>query len=236
MTELRDDVFATEQASPGPPTSEERLLRAATTLFSDKGFEATRTRDISTTAGMSPSAMYVHFPSKEDLLFQLVRRSNERALALVLSAVAPFTDPIDRLRALVREFSIMHARNFRRARIAQYESRHLSPEHRETVAETRLQIRSPRCARCRTGSIRVCSSFPTPASPFWRSCPSRWTSAAGTAPTANSRRRNWATSTPISFCASSTPPATDGPSDAVRDAQRVRPHPRESGVQFFERE
>ena len=141
MTELRDDVSATEEPSPGPPTSEERLLRAATTLFSDKGFEATRTRDISTMAGMSPSAMYVHFPSKEDLLFQLVRRSNERALALVLEAVAPFTDPIDRVRALVREFSIMHARNFRRARIAQYESRHLDPEHREVVAETRLQIR-----------------------------------------------------------------------------------------------
>lgn len=141
MTELRDDVCATGEPGPGSPTSEERLLRAATTLFSDKGFEATRTRDISRTAGMSPSAMYVHFPSKEDLLFQLVRRSNERALALVLSAVAPFTDPIDRVRSLVREFSMMHARNFRRARIAQYESRHLSPEHHETVAETRLQIR-----------------------------------------------------------------------------------------------
>ena len=57
MTELQEGISAADEPSPGPPTSEERLLRAATTLFSDKGFEATRTRDISTMAGMSPSAM-----------------------------------------------------------------------------------------------------------------------------------------------------------------------------------
>ncbi|QNG20537.1 TetR/AcrR family transcriptional regulator [Rhodococcus triatomae] len=122
-------------------SSEDRLLRAATDLFSDVGYEATRTRDISTRAGMSPAALYVHFPSKEELLFRLILRSTERSLAIVTDAVEAHTEPVDRIRALVREFSKVHATKYQRARIAQYERRHLTPEHREAVSEIRRQIR-----------------------------------------------------------------------------------------------
>ncbi|MDV7245922.1 MULTISPECIES: helix-turn-helix domain-containing protein [Rhodococcus] len=117
MTDLRDETPAPGQPIRDLSSSEERLLTAATMLFSDRGFEATTTRDISAMAGLSPAAMYVHFSSKEELLFRLVCRAHERALAQVLDAVAPFTDPIDRVRALVRDFSMLHATNFRKARI-----------------------------------------------------------------------------------------------------------------------
>ncbi|QTJ65106.1 TetR/AcrR family transcriptional regulator [Rhodococcus sp. ZPP] len=152
MTDLQNET----PAPGGQPihdlsSSEERLLAAATMLFSDKGFEATTTRDISAVAGLSPAAMYVHFPSKEELLFRLVSRAHERALTQALDAVAPFTDPVDRVRALVRDFSMLHATNFRKARIAQYESRHLSAEHREVVAQTRLQIRVAAMREVRRG-------------------------------------------------------------------------------------
>ncbi|MCQ4122080.1 TetR/AcrR family transcriptional regulator [Rhodococcus tibetensis] len=162
MTDLRDPTLAAGEPSRDASTSEERLLAAATVLFSDRGFEATTTRDISTMAGLSPSAMYVHFPSKEDLLFRLVCRAHERALAQVLDAVAPFTDPIDRVRALVRDFSMLHATNFRKARIAQYESRHLNAEHHEVVAQTRLQIRVAAMREVRRGIDQGVFLIPDP--------------------------------------------------------------------------
>ena len=87
MTDLRDETPAPGQPIRDLSSSEERLLTAATMLFSDRGFEATTTRDISAMAGLSPAAMYVHFPSKEELLFRLVCRAHERALAQVLDAL-----------------------------------------------------------------------------------------------------------------------------------------------------
>ncbi len=41
-----------------------RLREAAIEAFARKGFHGTTTRDISTAAGMSPAALYVHYPSK----------------------------------------------------------------------------------------------------------------------------------------------------------------------------
>ncbi|GAA4473652.1 TetR/AcrR family transcriptional regulator [Rhodococcus olei] len=137
----------------GPPTGTglDRLLRAALELFSDKGFEATRTRDISARAGLSPAALYVHFASKEEVLHHLVRTTNESTLRALRDAVEPYDDPISRLRAFVTEFSLMHARGYQHARVAQYESRHLLPEHAEIIARTRLQIREAARAEVQRG-------------------------------------------------------------------------------------
>ena len=60
-----------------------RLLAAAVAAFAAKGFHGTTTRDISTTAGMSPAALYVHHRSKEELLHQISLAGHERTLALV---------------------------------------------------------------------------------------------------------------------------------------------------------
>ena len=46
---------------------------AAVEAFAAKGFHGTTTRDISTAAGMSPAALYVHHRSKEELLYELSR-------------------------------------------------------------------------------------------------------------------------------------------------------------------
>lgn len=121
--------------------SERRLLDAAVELFSDLGFQATRTREISSRAGLSPAAMYVHFPSKEDLLFRLVHDAHESTLRLLADAVTPHQDPVDRVHALVHAFSTVHAERYRTARIAQYESRHLTPEHHREVGRIRSRIR-----------------------------------------------------------------------------------------------
>ncbi|OPZ55988.1 MAG: HTH-type transcriptional repressor KstR2 [bacterium ADurb.BinA028] len=76
------------------PASEtvQRLFSAAAEAFAAKGFHATTTRDIASRAGLSPAGVYVHFASKEDLLFHLSRDGHEEALALVTEAVAGARD------------------------------------------------------------------------------------------------------------------------------------------------
>ncbi|MFI5427759.1 TetR/AcrR family transcriptional regulator [Aeromicrobium sp. UC242_57] len=121
-------------------TARERLLNAAVEAFAEKGFAATTTRDIASRAGMSPAAVYVHHNSKESLLFTVSLDGHRKALDVITTAAASSTDPVDRLRTMVYEFSLWHADNSRVGRIVQYEYHALSPEHRAEVAVFRRSI------------------------------------------------------------------------------------------------
>ena len=120
--------------------SAQRLMDAAVDAFADKGFHATSTRDIAARAQMSPAGVYVHFTSKQDLLFQLCRRGHVLALEVVETARKSADTPPAQLAAIVSAFASWHAEQFRTARIVQYEFPHLSPEHRAEVMTLRKQI------------------------------------------------------------------------------------------------
>ena len=121
-------------------TARERLLEAAVEAFAEKGFTATTTRDIASRAGMSPAAVYVHHDTKESLLFTVSVEGHRAALDVIRSAASAETDPVPRLRHMVRDFSTWHAVNSRVGRIVQYEFDALTPEHRAEVAGYRRRI------------------------------------------------------------------------------------------------
>ena len=59
------------------------MLIAAAHAFADRGYHATTTRDIASLAGMSPAAVYIHYRSKEELLFQISKIGHELSLAVL---------------------------------------------------------------------------------------------------------------------------------------------------------
>jgi AcrR family transcriptional regulator len=120
--------------------SSQRLMDAAVDAFADKGFHATSTRDIAARARMSPAGVYVHFASKQDLLFELCRRGHVLALEVVTTARNSADTPPAQLVAVVSAFARWHAEQFRTARIVQYEFPQLSAEHRDEVMTLRKQI------------------------------------------------------------------------------------------------
>ena len=84
----------------------DRILRAATVLFAERGFAATSVRDIASSAGAQPSALYAQFVSKEGLLSAIGVAGFERAIrrarrALVERASKSAGDQLD---ALVRTY------------------------------------------------------------------------------------------------------------------------------------
>ncbi len=119
-----------------------RIMLAAADAFADRGFHATTTRDIASRAGLSPAGVYVHFASKEVLLFELSRRGHLRARDLLVDAADQAPTPTEALRALIGGFSRWHAEHHELGRIVQFEFRHLSPEHREAVLGLRKEIDS----------------------------------------------------------------------------------------------
>jgi AcrR family transcriptional regulator len=120
------------------PAAARRLLTGAVAAFAERGYQATTTRDIASRAGMSPAALYVHYPSKEQLLFE-ISLYGHRAAQEVLSAVDGST-PADRLRAMIQAFTAWHAEHHTVARIVQYELAALSPDHFAEVATYRRSI------------------------------------------------------------------------------------------------
>ena len=117
-----------------------RIMLAAADAFAERGFPATTTRDIASRAGLSPAGVYVHFASKEVLLFELSRRGHVRARDLLVDAARAASGPADALRSIIGGFSRWHAEQHQMGRIVQYEFRHLAPEHRDEVLALRKEI------------------------------------------------------------------------------------------------
>lgn len=121
-------------------TTVDRLMRAAAQAFAEKGFHATTTRDIASGAGLSPAGVYVHFGSKEELLFNLSRSGHQSALQMLRAAVEGLEAPTERLAAAMQQFSAWHAEQHQLAKVVQYEHQHLTPEHRAEVLGLRKDI------------------------------------------------------------------------------------------------
>jgi len=123
------------------PAAARRLLTGAIDAFAERGFQATTTRDIASRAGMSPAALYVHYPSKERLLFEISLYGHRAALDVLRNADHG-SSPADRLRGMISAFTAWHAEHHTIARVVQYELAALTPEHLAEVAAIRRAISS----------------------------------------------------------------------------------------------
>ncbi|MBT2226585.1 TetR/AcrR family transcriptional regulator [Nonomuraea sp. NEAU-A123] len=81
----------------GPETRAE-ILRVALRLFTEKGYEGTSTRDISSALGMTKSSLYYHFQNKEEIVASLVegRRHELDDFIEWLAAQPPTPDRLEK--------------------------------------------------------------------------------------------------------------------------------------------
>jgi AcrR family transcriptional regulator len=75
----------------------EKILDAARNLFVTEGYESVSMRKIAEAIEYSPTAIYVHFKDKAELMQQLCQH-DFRSLAHVFQDLAAIADPIERIR------------------------------------------------------------------------------------------------------------------------------------------
>ena len=126
---------------PALSAAQRHLLSAATEAFAELGFGGTSTRDIAARANRSAAAVYVHFGSKEELLFAISLWGHQRSLACLRQASEAVTEPAERLHHMVRAFTTWHMDNARLGRVVQYEFNAMNKEHRDELAILRRQIK-----------------------------------------------------------------------------------------------
>ena len=79
------------------PSTRDRVVDAAMRLFGERGYAATSIAHIEAAAGLSPGSgsLYRHFPSKEALLMEGVRRRVAEGAALRAALQSPPAEPVD---------------------------------------------------------------------------------------------------------------------------------------------
>jgi AcrR family transcriptional regulator len=85
----------------GLTDSRREILRTAARLFQERGYDATSMQDIASALGLSKAALYHHFESKDEILFQIQNYGMDIFEERVLSAVKQIADPDERLRACI---------------------------------------------------------------------------------------------------------------------------------------
>jgi AcrR family transcriptional regulator len=133
--------------------SSRRLLLAAIAAFAKHGFQAATTREIANGAGMSPAAVYVHYKSKSDLLYEISRIGHQSVLDEVEEALRdPSDDPEYRVRRYVAAFAKWHADHHVVARVIQYELMALPPRQFRKIAELRRRFPELLAAELKAGA------------------------------------------------------------------------------------
>jgi TetR/AcrR family transcriptional regulator, transcriptional repressor for nem operon len=83
----------------------ERLVMTALRLFGEKGYESTSVSDILKAAGANSGSLYHFFPTKQDLLLEVLRRYREGIGPMLLApAWEGVDDPIERVFALLAAY------------------------------------------------------------------------------------------------------------------------------------
>jgi AcrR family transcriptional regulator len=118
-----------------------RIEDAALELFFESGYRSTSMRDIAQACGITAAALYNHFPSKDQILYSMVRRLHEELeAAIVAAADEAGADPRDRLAALTRAHALVHTRHRKDARVANTEIFSLEEPGRSVVIESRQRM------------------------------------------------------------------------------------------------
>jgi AcrR family transcriptional regulator len=124
-----------------PPGTRGRILLAALELFAELGFPGTSIRRIAARVEINSATLYAHYPSKEQILADLIRIGHEALYERLSSAASGASTPTARLAALVRAHVSVHAEYALLAVVANTELHALKPELVADALELRARSR-----------------------------------------------------------------------------------------------
>jgi AcrR family transcriptional regulator len=108
--------------------TEAAIREAAISLMARFGYEAVSMRQLAAEVGVQAGSLYRYFPTKEDLLFALMREHMETLIEVWNAARPKTSDPAVRLTAFVENHIRFHVARRHSTHVSNMELRSLSPE------------------------------------------------------------------------------------------------------------
>ena len=116
------------------------IVEKAAELYAARGFLGASVSDLAAELGMSKSLLYHYYPSKEDILFE-VMDSHLRDLNEAMNAVLTMDAPAaDRLRALTRRFMELYVGAAARHRVLLNELDNLPADRRADIVSRQRRL------------------------------------------------------------------------------------------------
>jgi TetR/AcrR family fatty acid metabolism transcriptional regulator len=102
----------------------ERILRAATEVFANKGYFEARMTDVAKQAEVADGTLYLYFEGKEHLLMSIFDDVLGRFIDRLQQEISELDDPVAKLRVMVRLHLETLGRDPALAQVLQIETRH----------------------------------------------------------------------------------------------------------------
>ncbi|KQZ94228.1 TetR family transcriptional regulator [Mesorhizobium sp. Root157] len=117
--------------------TEAAIRAAAVELIARYGYEAVSMRQLAAEVGVQAAALYRYFPTKEDLLFRLMRAHMDALIEAWNAARPAMPDPTARLVAYVTNHIAFHIARRPATHVSNMELRSLSPERLTQILKLR---------------------------------------------------------------------------------------------------
>ncbi|MEO6703989.1 MAG: TetR/AcrR family transcriptional regulator [Jatrophihabitantaceae bacterium] len=133
------------------PGTRQRIVNAAVSLFAEQGFDATSVNQVVARAGVAKGALYHHFESKDDLLYEVYRELVDRQLSGLHRILAEGMGPARTVRALIADLVCTTAAAAAEAKVFARESHRLGDVNQARVRAARRSIHDAFIELVRTG-------------------------------------------------------------------------------------
>ena len=106
----------------------EEILKIATKLFSEGGYDNTSTRELANAAGISVAGIYYFFQNKEEILFNILSMSLAELFESIQTAIIKDKDPLINLTQIIDNFVRQIVDHKMEMGLLLSESKRLNPE------------------------------------------------------------------------------------------------------------
>lgn len=98
----------------------EEILKLSIPLFAKTGYDGVSMRDVAVAVGLTPAALYYHFPNKEQLYVDVVSYAFREVTGILKTAIEAAPTPLAQLESLVGAATKMLAKNKSLVRLIQW--------------------------------------------------------------------------------------------------------------------
>jgi AcrR family transcriptional regulator len=113
----------------------ELILGEAIHCFFKDGYEKASMREIASRVGVTQAAIYYHFHSKQEILYQLVDRTNNKLLSAFTDCLRSSKEPIEKLKDLICNQVLLIKTNIEEVKILVEDKKFLEGNLRRLVKE-----------------------------------------------------------------------------------------------------